>query len=275
MKILKNKITLYGIALMIAFTVIGFAIDEYSSHQEEQKKHQAYAQIIPLIELKETDDFETTVDKVRSFLFEHTQFDMSPDFYELWGNHHAIAYRIIAHAKGENNKRAPLECSSRSGILESIIQTLGYKTRSISTYMYSDHYPSHTFSEVQNPETKKWHVQDVQHDQFWRMKNTGARASIHDLIKNYKSTYIPCRTKTHCITWDKLSRENETPHKLEAYYDSASIIDRNNNSRPFLVNAKRFDLNTPLKIKNKDEPMTYCEYRKKDCRDEIIIYNEE
>ncbi len=268
----KKKITLTALTVLIILTAIGFAVDEYFDHQEEQQKHQTYAQIIPLIGLEDTDTFETKADKVRSFLFEHTQFDMSPEFYELWGNHPAIADKIIAHAKGINDKRAPLECSSRSGILESIYQTLGYKTRSVSAYKHTAQYSSHTFSEVQNPQTKEWHVQDTQNDLFWRMKDSGKRASIHDLIKHDKSAYTPCRTNQLCIEWNTENREKETPEKLEGYYDSASIIDHNNNSRPFLVNAKRFDLNKPVEINGKS-PMTYCDYRAKNCRDEIIIFD--
>ena len=183
-----------------------------------------------------------------------------------------MSKKIIAHAKGQSDKRAPLECSARSGALESIYQTLGYNTRSVSAYKHKQNYPSHTFSEVQNPQTGEWHVQDVQRDQFWRMKESGKRASIHDLIKHDKSAYIPCRSNQECITWETLSRENETPAELEKYYDSASIIDRKNKRRPFLVNAQRFDLNAPVEIKGKGL-MTYCEYRDKNCRDKIIVFD--
>ncbi|MCK5385091.1 MAG: hypothetical protein KAJ29_05890 [Alphaproteobacteria bacterium] len=272
MKSNKKKIALFAFGIILILTAIGFAVDEYFDRQEEQQKHQTYAQLIPLIGLEANDGFETKVDKVRSFLFEHTQFDMSPEFYALWGNHPVIAERIKAHAKGLNDNRAPLECSARSGVLESIYQTLGYKTRSVSVYKHAPNYPSHTFSEVQNPQTKEWHVQDTQNDLFWRMKDSKKRASIHDLIKHDKSAYTPCRTNQHCIEWNTENREGEKPELLEKYYDSASIIDHNNNSRPFLVNAKRFDLNTPVKIDEK-ESMTYCNYRRKNCRDEIIIFD--
>lgn len=270
---MKNKKTLFAIAAVLILTAVGFAIDEYLDYQENQQKHQAYAQIIPLIDLKESDDFETTVDKVRGFLFEHTVYSGGSDFHDIWGNHPAIAQRIIAHATGENDKRAPLECSSRSGALESIYQTLGYKIRSVSVYQHAPNYPSHTFTEVQNPKTKEWHVQDPQNDLFWRIKETGKRASTHDIIKYSKPDYQPCRTNQHCIDWDTQNREKVSPSNLEKYHDSASIIDRNDGSRPFIVDAARFDLNAPVEINGK-EPMTYCVYREKNCRDEIIIYNE-
>jgi len=258
---------------MLAFTAIGFGVDEYQDQQEEQQKHQAYAQIIPLIGLKENDSFETKADKVRSFLFEHTEYSSGPEFHAIWGDHPAIAERIIAHATRKNNKRAPLECSSRSGTLESIYQTLGYKTRSVSVYHYAPNYPSHTFTEVQNPETKEWHIQDTQNDLFWRMKDSGKRASAHDIIKYDKPDYEPCHTSQHCIDWDAENREKVKPSELEKYHDSASIIDRNNGSRPFIVDASRFDLNAPVKIDGK-EPMTYCKYRAKNCRDKVMIFNQ-
>ena len=270
---IKNKTALIALLLLLIINAVGFAVDEYLDRHEDQQKHQAYAQIIPLIDLKKTDTFEAKADKVRAFLFEHTEYSSGPEFHAIWGNPQAITQRIIAHATGENDKRAPLECSSRSGILESIYQTLGYKTRSVSVYHYAPNYPSHTFTEVQNPKTKEWHIQDTQNDLFWRMKSTGKRASTHDIIKYDKPDYQPCRTSQLCIDWDLENREKVKPSELEKYHDSASIIDRNNGSRPFIVDASRFDLNSPVKINGK-EPMTYCKYRAKNCRDEVIIFNQ-
>ena len=253
----------------VAFALIIYAADEYKDYRVGQIKHEAYAEIIPLIGLSDDDDFFTTVDKIRLFLFENSVYSDGEDFHKIWGQHTLIAKHIIASADGTAGKRAPLECSSRSGVLESILITLGYKVRSIAVYAYGENYNSHTFTEVQDPKTGKWHTQDVQFNIYWKMKETGERASIYELVQHDVSNYIPCRTPDQCH-WDLPNREGSFAKNMPEKFGLASIKDYQRGKRPLVVNTKRFDLNTPQKVG--EQSLTYCDWIPKNCREEITKF---
>ena len=223
-----------------------------------------------MIDIKEADDFDTTVDKIRLFLFQHTQYSEGEEFHKIWGDHNAIAKRIIAHADGTSEKRAPLECSSRSGVLENILVILGYPVRSVAVYADQENFISHTFSEVQNPETGKWQVHDVQFNVSWVLKNNGERASINDLIQYGFKEYEPCRTKDNC-GWDLPNREGSFAKDLKEHLGLASVKDSQRKTRDLIVNTSRFDLNKPQKVGSKE--LTYCTYIAKNCRKKIIKYD--
>ncbi len=268
---MKHKKIYITLIIILSLPLSIIAINECKDWIRNNQKQKNYAKIIPLIGLSENDSFEHTADKVRQFLFEHTKYSEGKEFHDIWGNDPLIAQRIIERANApDKHSRVPLECSSRSNIFESIMITLGYNARSITAHQYSSDYYSHTFSEIQNPETGQWHVQDVQYNTYWRLINeNGKRASINDLISNEYHMYEPCIAPNKC-GWNMRNRENNTPTAFVKYLDLASIKDYQRSRRPLIVNTNRFDLNKPQKVG--EEMLTYCKYRAKNCRDDIIKY---
>ena len=269
-----NKNTLIIVAVTILSLAIGWGIGGLLlDRAEDKEKHASYAALIPLIGIEEDDQFETIADKVRLFIFENTRYSDDADFREIWGDHPVIAKKIAAYANGEAEKRAPLECSARSGAFEIIMTALGYRVRAISVYQYDENYNAHSFSEVQNPRTELWHTQDPQFNIYWRMKETGERASMAQLIEHGFEDYEPCVTPDLC-GWDNLpNREGHEAKNLKGHLGLASIKDYQKGTRPLFVNEGRFALSKPQSVKG--ELKTYCEHVAKNCRGEITIYSPE
>ena len=266
---MKRKHIITVLCLILLAAAGGFGLDAYFDHQEEKEKLEAYARIIPYISLQPDDTFEEKVDKVRLFLFKHTEYSEAEDFHAIWENHPLIAQKLIDHATGKSNTPAPLECSARSNALENILINLGYDVRSITIHANVEDYDSHTFTEVRNPKTGAWHTQDVQFNIYWRMKEDGRRASIADLIQHDFDAYEPCRTPENC-GWDLPNKEGSLAEGLKIYLGLASIRDYQRGKRPLHVNTARFDLSQPQKVG--DKMLTYCDFRAKNCREQIIRY---
>lgn len=261
-----------GLILLFLFVAVCGAItyDNYNDRLEEEAKIAVYAPLLDHVNIHEGQTFDQKVDTIRLFLFETTEYSDGPEFKKIWNDHPAIAERINAYVSGEEETRAPLECSARSGVMERMLMHLGYNIRSVSIYKHAKQgYVSHTFLEVQHPETQKWQVQDVQYNLFWRMKEDGRRASIVDLVKYSFEDYEPCITEDLC-GWDLPNREGNLAKKLKGHLGLASIIDRHRDERPLYVNMSRFNLDEARPVG--DKKLTYCQYRRKNCREEIIRF---
>lgn len=265
---LARKYITRGIVLICALSIIAFTGDAYLDKREDRQKHQAYAQLIPLIGIEAGDNLNVQADKIRLFIFTHTRFGEGDAFRQIWGDHETIAARIAAAAQGEA-KPPPLECSSRSGAMESLLITLGYEVRSVSVYGYKPGFPAHSFLEVRAPGSDEWQVQDPQFNVFWRDKKTGERLGIRDLVAQDFSRYEPCITPDQC-GWNLPNREGHDPRQLRERFGLASVKDYQRGRRPLFVNTTRFPLEQPLEVEG--ENLTYCDYLEKNCRDTITLF---
>ncbi len=263
----KNAYILFLLILLIA---LGLGGKHYQDQTKKQAKYKAYATLIPLIGISDEDTFQTKTDKVRSFVFEHTRLSIDSDFREIWGNHKIIAQKIREHAQGKTTKRVPLECSSRSGIFENILFSLGHSVRSVSVFRHDRTYAGHAFSDVLNPKTGKWEAHDPQYNVFWRMKKDHKRLGIEDLIKYNFSVYEPCHTNGEC-GWALSTREGQDIEDIKKFLGIAAIKDHVNNNRPLYVNLERFPFDSSWNINGQE--MTFCERYKKYCRQDIIFYD--
>lgn len=265
---MKKKI-LYSLSALLIVVSIIFGINTYSDYKKQEDKIKAYAALIPLIGITDQDSFHQKADKVRAFVFEHTQFDMGQEFKKIWGDHKTIAKKISAHAQGKNNNRVPLECSSRSGVFENIMTALGFHVRSVSVFRHDDHFGGHSFSEVMNPDTKQWEAYDPQYHVFWRIKENHTRIGIKELVQLPYKDYEPCRNEEFC-GWDIPNRENRKMIGIQTQLGMATVNDYNQDTRYLFVNLERFPMEMPQNIKGKK--MTFCEYYPKYCRENVMIY---
>lgn len=259
------------IILVSIVTVIlaAFTIDIYFDNKEIQDRQEAYAKLIPQIHIEKSDTVYNHADKIRTFVFNNTIFGEGKEFRKIWGNHKEISDKIYSYASKQSKKPPPLECSARTSVMENLLQILGYDTRSIDVHAFGEDYESHSFLEVKDPKTGKWHAQDPQFNVYWRDRLTKERLGIRDLVERSQDSYEPCQNNTNC-GWTLQNREGHDLLDLKKRFGLAVAIDRKHGKRPLFVNKERFDLNTPQKVGDKN--LTYCEYRNKNCKDKIFKF---
>ncbi len=263
---LKFKIV---ITLILIVATLGFTIDTIRDEHKRKKEIAAYAPLVSLININQDDDFDTITDKVRLFINKNSIHKIDEEFRSHWGDHATIGKKIYNYATQKNDTPVHLECSSRRAVMERILQGLGYRTRSVDLYSHTPEYAAHSLLEVKNPETDTWVAQDPGFNIFWKLKATNKRISMVDIVKYGAEKVSPCHTKTMCGWEIEGFGEQAKPADLKNHLGMAVTIDRQENIRNLYYNPKIFPIKKTQPIKNKGE-MSYCQYRKKNCRGEIV-----
>lgn len=273
-KIVVSKKKKTSIAVIVAILVtIGFTVENHLDQLEDIRNREAYAKLLPLAEIPADADFHQTVDAVRQFINQNSEHNIDEEFYAHWHKHDIIAEKILNHAQNNQKFSIPhLECSSRSFVMESMLQALGYRTRSVDVYEPDPDYPSHTFLDVQDPETHQWHIQDPDYDIFWRNIDTGKRISSIELAKSSLDNIEPCTSVERC-GWHVKSREGKKAKVLKKYAGLVVVRDGEIGQRDLFTNAERFSLETPQPVNNQ-KPLAYCDYRDKNCKGKITVFGD-
>lgn len=258
-----------GVAVVVASGIAG--ADAYQDYRQEQQDRQAIAALVAQMEIPLTHGFHAVADYVRSYVWMHSKYQIDEEFYAHWGDTPVILAKIMAHARGDTDKRPHMECSSRSGITSMVLAYPGYRVRSVDIYKHASEYPAHSFIEVQNPETGAWEIQDTDFNMFWRRVADGRRVGIAEIVAADKlSAFEPCLDDAHC-GWAVETRLGKSMANMRDRYGLAVVIDRVADERPLYVNRARFDWDTPVRI-NGHGALTYCAYRSKNCRGPIRFF---
>ncbi len=267
----KYRITAYIVLISLSAILYIEGQKHIKEQHDKERIDKQIAIIEPIIE-QQLDDksFHTLTDTVRSFVHKNSIHAIDDEFYAHWKDAPLMMEKLVTYAQNKTGAPPHLECSTRTKLAETILQSMGYDTRSIDVFKQGNKFLSHSFYEVLNPETGRWEVHDPDFDLFWRHIKTGKRASITDLIKDEFSNFEPCWKTDQCGAEFLSQRTMDHITEFETRFGLASIIDRKRNLRPLLVNTKRFDLEKAFDVKGTS--LTYCEYREKNCRQDIIKY---
>ncbi len=264
----KYKIKIIVIALL-ALPFIVYGIDTIKDERKRQFEIAAYAPLIELIGIEDGDNLNVISDKVRLFVNKNSIHNIDEEFRSHWGEHDVVGEKLYNYATQKSNKPVHLECSSRRAAMERIMQGLGYRTRSVDLYSHTPEYAAHSLLEVLDPKTNQWIAQDPGFNIFWTMKDTGKRISMVDAVKYGPDNIIPCHTDSLC-GWDLTGYGGQSiPSVLKKYLGMAVTIDRIAKIRNMYYHPDIFPIEQTQPIKGKGQ-MTYCAYRKKNCRGEII-----
>ncbi len=213
--------------------------------------------------------FHATADYARDFIWHNSVHKIDEEFYAHWGNTPVIVSKMISYAQGQHNHPPHLECSSRSGLMSGIMESLGYRVRSVDVYKHLDEFPAHSFLEVLNPETDKWEIYDADYNIFWCRTADGHRAGIKDIISAPDlDAVLPCLAGDIC-GWSEVFKTGA--ESLRGYYGLAVIIDRDADERPLLINRSRFPFEKAAPVSGRAN-LAYCEYRAKNCKEKITFY---
>lgn len=254
--------------LLIAIAAT-FAAKVYTKHREVQEDQKAINSLIQVMNLPQDANPAQMADYVRGFIWRNSTHNIDDEFRSHWGNTPLIVSKMIAYTQGERADPPHMECSSRSGLVQTILESLGYRVRSVDIYRHAANFPGHSFIEMMNPQTQRWEIIDTDYNLFW-IRADKVRAGIADIVAaNTQDDVTPCRTSEQC-GWD-IDSPSRNLKDIWPYYGLAVTIDRKADERVLLVDKTRFPLDKPVAISDRGD-MTYCAYRGKNCRGPIIIY---
>jgi hypothetical protein len=247
------------------------AAAKYRSYKKEKRIDALAGELTALAGIKPEMGFHEKADAVRAFIQKNSRHDINAEFKKNWRDEPKMMGLLAAHARKPGEKPPPMECSTRSAALVRMMRRLGYQAHSVAVYKLplfkgEKDLLSHTFTEVLNPETKHWEVQDPDLNLFWRFKKDGSRAGAEDLLSHPLAEVEPCSAPDQC------GYQVPQGDKAASYMNVMSIRDADNGKRPLIVNASRFDLDKPFLVKG--APVKFCDYIEKDCRQEIRIYRD-
>jgi hypothetical protein len=239
---------------------IWLAVDWFHERRTKARVDAHVQEILSMLDLAAVPSFHQQLDKVRTFINDHSVHKPDAAFRINQGHPDAFLAGLVAHAKG-TAKPINMECSTRTGAMAHILKARGYETRIIAIFNSRSNLKSHTFLEVMNPETKSWETQDADYDVYWRSKRAGERISLADSAQ-FIDEIEPCG-RNGC-GWSHASREGIEAQNLIDYLDIITITAREKALR-FTLYTTRAELHRTYSKGSKQGP--FCEVEAKRCAD--------
>jgi hypothetical protein len=254
------KRTLVGV---VGGTLIGGAIwltvVWLHEHRTTARADAHVREILSMLDLAAMPDFHQRLDKVRTFINDHSIHKIDEIFWANHGNPDTVLAGLLAHAKGTGVEPIHMECSTRTGVMGRILKALGYETRVVAIFNSKTNLKSHSFLEVMNPVTKRWETQDADYDVYWRSKISGVRISLAEGAQSIDDIE-PCG-RNEC-GWGHVSREGIKANKLIDYLDLISITEKQKAIR-YTLFTSRADFNRTYSKGSKKG--SFCEVETKRC----------
>ena len=258
-----------GVLVILLIAAGAFGVEAVRDAMFDARVDDGAKRIVALAGIDKAMPLEEQVDRLRTFVTRNSIHKIDAEFYSYWHDLPQVIDRMMAFADGIGPP-PHLECSSRTELMAAVLTRLGHETRGVAIFEDAAGFPSHTFLEVFDRSTGRWHVQDPDYDLYWLHVATGQRASIFDLVALPFSDVVPCNG-TGC-GWTLESWEGNDAIRLQTYLGLASVVDRDRDQRPLLVNTTRFDLSAPQVVDG--AARAFCEFAEKNCRQDIHRFAE-
>jgi hypothetical protein len=218
---LRKKIALFLTAAFL-FIVVYFAIQNSPNIQQDKKSHETLVlEIYKASRLSEISDFHLRIDSARRFVNGNSVHTIDDEFYSKW-HKPAMKQDFLDYVTNKSGKQPHMECSTRSDLLENLLQQSGYKTRRIVVYNTSRNLTSHTFIDVWNEEAGHWETQDPDFDIYWRDKHTKSRVPYEEVISDF-TAYEPCSGKA--CGWHIKDPDDRSMDRFRSAYKIVSVLD--------------------------------------------------
>ncbi|MFD0988350.1 hypothetical protein [Methyloligella solikamskensis] len=256
-----------GIAGVTAIVAGSWALVDYLKDRRTERIYNAELEkVVALGDLAREEEFHAKLDRMRDFINDHSDHRMGKEFWRLHAQADGIGYlqRIRAHAEGESDEPAPMDCSTRSNLMSKMLQDQGYETRIVALFDTDKTTRSHTVVDILNPETGRWETQDPDYDLFWKSTKTGERISIADESGDLDAI-LPCGP-THC-GWDNVGRDGQKATTVKLMLDIIGITRKGKDVR-YAVYSPRANLDATFE--QGGEKGRFCEVHEKRCRDGFV-----
>jgi hypothetical protein len=252
----KHRVTFQPILVGAALWLTS---DWFVERRTMARKDAHVQEIVSLLGLAATPNFHYRLDKVRTFINDNSIHKIDKAFWDIKGQPDMFAAGVLAHAKGTSAAPVHMECSTRTYLMGSILQALGYNTRVVAIFNSRTNLKSHSFLEIMNPDTGRWETQDADYDIYWRNKSSGERLSLAETAESIDEIE-PCG-RDGC-GWGHASREGIKANKLIGYLDLISITTQGKAMR-YALFTSRADLNRSYSKGSKRG--AFCEVEAKRC----------
>lgn len=258
----KKQIIIPALLLFFFLALTWISYDWYKDHKEEKKINVLVQEIIAHVNIPQEASFHQKIDHIRAYIIAHSELNMNDEFYSIWRSHEKILSTFLAGIKKERDTFVPLECATRTGIMQDIAKNLGYDVR--TSYAYNglnSKLEGHVLIDLLNPETGKWESQDPRFDLYWINKTTKERASFVDIV-GQTDIFEPCNAQK--CGWDIISSENEVAERLRDYTSIVTTVDKKNKIRKTTFDANQIPADKQFTLNN--QKGTYCDLIEKNCR---------
>jgi hypothetical protein len=263
MALAQRAIVKIVVVAMVSIAIVGaawLAIDQLHGRRMNARMNARVQEIIAMLDLRATPDFHDRLDKVRTFINDHSIHKLDGAFWRNQGNPAAFADGLLAHVKGLAAEPVHMECSTRTNLMQLILQALGYETRIVALFDSNTNLSSHSFLDIMNPKTKRWETQDADYDIYWRSLSSGKRISLADSAESIDDIE-PCG-RNDC-GWDHESQEGIRAKRLIDYLDIISITAKQKAFR-YTLYTSRADLKRIYSEAGRQG--TFCEIESKLCK---------
>lgn len=238
-------------------------VDRFRERREAELYDRNIGEMLTLAALPQQGPFDDRIDRIRSFINDHSRHLMDGEFYAMHGDRGGNSYleKIIAHAKGETSDPAHMDCSTRSIVMRNLLMRLGYEVRILSVFDTADTSKSHTFLDVKDPATGKWQTQDPDFDLYWVSTRTGERVSLAEQSGDL-AAIVPC-SPSHC-GWDNRGRDGQRATLVRKWLDIVTVT-RKESDTWYGLYTPRADLSAQFHKNGRSG--TFCEVQDKRCKD--------
>lgn len=277
MTLMKKISIIAGLFLvgLTAYFAVSMAMELYNEKQEAEKLT-AVASDFSSFCLEEhgidQSDHSAVLSQLRECVYKNSQYKMDEEFYRHWKDPVSIkTQRVLDFAKGKTDTPPHMECSIRTEILKGLYRTMGYKVKPIVSAQPKENIPDHVLTEVLNPDTGEYELQDPTHNVTYNDAITGERLSSEEVLQRTATQISFCMKAGACNQQDMKLAKQEVPEELMNYLGLFYYKPETGNKDGVLsVNKNRFDPSQKFLVDG--EMKTYCEKREKHCHNPIRYF---
>ncbi len=222
---------------------------------------------------KDRSDHDVVLDSLRHCVHLNSVHTVDKEFHSTAKEGlFAFEKKVFSYSKGELEKKPHLECSTRSILLTDLYRELGYKARKILLVKRGDNFLEHIVTEVLNPLTKQYEIQDPSYDVHLKSLSTNHKLSIHEAIQLSENDFVPCNINNDC-SWGIVSPDKKSAAKnIKPYFDLSYTNWNNKKQGQLIFNSKKF---SPYDLfLNGGVEMSYCDKRPQHCKKKIDFPSE-
>lgn len=267
MRMSKRNRLFIGLAVLLLL-VLAFAVPAIVSEIDDRNEMRAASRSLKQLSEICLQRYPATTasekfKSLRHCIYVNSVFNVNKGNSKLWEDHDKMADWTLDYAEKERSVPPPMECSYRSGTLVTMLRALGYDARDIVITQDEDNFPDHVVISVFNPETQKWEVHDASYDVEFLSLEDRKPLGIKRMLRFGTDKFEPCNFEGKC-GWNQKTSEDFDLQFNRKYWNVAWIKAKNT-----MYVSNHFDVNKKRMVKG--EEMSYCEFRKKWCKNVVPV----
>ena len=226
-------------ALLIGVPLALYAAKAVRDWRTEKQLATRDDEIIALMNIPDGADFHQTVDRVRTFINDHSQDKIDAAFHAMNGDGVAFADGVIAHARDPSRERVHMECSTRANLTGRVLAAAGL--RDSHHRLVQDQgslSPRTAFSTCSIPSPSVGRRSMPTTTSIGRVLSSGDRVSLAEAAGNLDAI-VPCGRERAAGT--SRSHDGNSPKSLVELLDILSVTSKENDVR-YSVYTPRADL---------------------------------